>query len=77
MKTTLVLDDHVMERVRAEAARRRVSMSSIVEAALRRMLDSSDTGEAVEPEPLPTWRGGAVRVDVADRDALDAAMGGR
>lgn len=47
-------------------------MSELVEAALRLLLD-----RAPEPEPLqelPTFHGGELLVDVADRDALHEAL---
>jgi hypothetical protein len=69
MKTTLVIDDSVMRRLREEAARRGVTMSALVEAGLRRILDEPGPG-AEEPPPLPTWDAGGARVDIADRDAL-------
>ena len=77
MKTTLNLDDDLMERIRDEAARRETTVSALVEAGLRRIL-SDDPASASLPDrlpPLPTWNGGAARVDVADREALAAAMG--
>ena len=68
MKTTLNIDDRVMREVKAEAARRGTTMSELVEAALRRMLEP----EPYEPElpPLPTFHGGRELVDVSDREAL-------
>jgi len=39
MKTTLVIDDEVMVRLKEEAVRRRCTMSELVESALRRLLD--------------------------------------
>ncbi len=78
MKTTLNIDDTVMKRLREEAARRDTTMSALVEAGLRRILDDETSSGSVGAElpPLPTWNGGEPRVDVADRDALDAVMGG-
>lgn len=73
MKTTLVIDDSVMQRLRAEAARRGVTMSALVEAGLRRLLDEPAPPPAAVP-PLPSWDGGGARVDVADRDALYALL---
>lgn len=73
MKTTLVIDDSVMQRLRAEAARRGVTMSALVEAGLRRLLDEPAAPTAAVP-PLPSWDGGGARVDVADRDALYALL---
>ncbi len=75
MKTTLTIPDPVMDRLRAEARRRAVSMSSLVEAALRRLLDEAQPQPGTVPE-LPRWNSGGLLVDVADRDALSAAMDG-
>ena len=79
MKTTLNIDDGVMNRLREEAARRGVTMSTLVEAGLRRVLDESrGPGEHAGGLPgLPSWRSGGTRVDVAKRDELYAAMEGR
>ena len=76
MKTTLNIDDSVMQRLREEAARRGTTMSALVEAGLRRVLASpTAAGEQPEPlPPLPTWRSGGFRVDIADRDALYRVM---
>jgi hypothetical protein len=72
MKTTLNIDEQVMRDVKAEAARRGSTMSELVEAALRRMLEP----EPYEPDlqPLPTFSGGREFVDVSDREALYRAF---
>jgi plasmid stability protein len=76
MKTTLNIDDTVMQRLREEAARQGRTMSELVEAGLRRVL--ADAPRATSPLPeLPRWRSGGARVDVADRDALLEIMEGR
>lgn len=75
MKTTLVIDDGIMQRLRVEAARQGRTISELVEAALRRMLDART--ETVALPPMPTWESGGAMVDVADRDALYQAMEGR
>jgi len=75
MKTTLQIDDRVMARLRAEAARTGRTMSEMVESALRLML-ARRPGRPALP-PLPTFRSGGARVDVADREALLEAMEGR
>ena len=76
MKTTLNIDDSVMQRLREEAARRGTTMSALVEAGLRRVLaPSAVTGDPPEPlPPLPTWDSGGHLVDIDDRDALYRAM---
>ena len=78
MEVTLNIDDALMERVRAEAARRETTVSALIEAGLRHILDEELAPMRVPDQlpPLPTWNGGAPRVDVADRDAVAAAMGG-
>jgi hypothetical protein len=75
MKTTLVIDDTVMIRLKQEAARTGRTMSELVEVALRRLLE--DVARPEEPGPLPTFDSGGALVDVADRDALYRAMEAR
>ncbi|MFN0063438.1 MAG: ribbon-helix-helix protein, CopG family [Myxococcaceae bacterium] len=75
MKTTLVIDDKVMERLRQESARSGRTLSELVETALRRLLQSKAAD--VELSPLPSFKGGGAQVDIADREALYRAMEGR
>lgn len=74
MKTTLNIDDSVMQRLREEAARQGKTMSELVEAGLRRLLDEPEQEVNYVCEPLPQWRSGGAYVDVADRDALNERM---
>jgi hypothetical protein len=74
MKTTLVIDDRVMARLKREAARTGKTMSELVETALRRLLQSRP--DPVDLPELPTFDGGGAMVDVADREALYRAMEG-
>lgn len=76
MKTTLNIDDNVMQRLREEAARRGRTMSELVEAGLRRVLDEPEQDADRVREPLPQWQSGGARIDVADRDALHERMDG-
>ena len=69
MKTTLVIDDKVMKRLREEAARRGATISELVEAALRLLLEAP-SGKRPKPAPLPTHDLGGAYVDIADREAL-------
>ncbi len=75
MKTTLVISDRVMTRLRQEAARRRCTISELVEAALRQFLEAKERRGSLPP--LPSFDSGGALVDVADRDALYQAMEGR
>ncbi|MBU1189835.1 MAG: ribbon-helix-helix protein, CopG family [Gammaproteobacteria bacterium] len=74
MKTTLNIDDSVMQRLREEAARQGRTMSELVEAGLRRLLEESEQDTCQVREPLPQWHSGGAFVDVAERDALDERM---
>ncbi len=74
MKTTLNIDDSVMQRLREEAARRGTTMSALVEAGLRLVLAPEVAAERDDPPPLPTWNSGGFLVDISDRDALYRAM---
>lgn len=72
MKTTLKIDDHVMERLRVEAARQGKTMSELVETALRRLFQRREEPEDLPP--LPTFEAGRPRVDLANREALYSLM---
>lgn len=72
MKTTLTIDDSVMQRLREHAARTGLTMSELVETALRMLLEPRPG--PVELPPLPTFPGGGYLVDVNNRDALYDAM---
>ncbi|MEE9278764.1 MAG: ribbon-helix-helix protein, CopG family [Myxococcota bacterium] len=75
MKTTLNIDDTVMERLRREAARQGRTMSELVEAALRLLFQMRR--KRPELPTLPSFSSGGALVDVADRKALYEAMEGR
>ena len=72
MKATLHLDETVMRRLREKAARRGTTMSSLVAAGLGRVLSEPDpsAGHPDTLPPLPTWRSGRLRVDIANREEL-------
>lgn len=73
MKTTLNIDDTIMEKLRAEAARTGRTMGELVESALRLLLEKRRRAPRELP-PLPTHGAGAPRVDVDDRNALFDSM---
>ena len=76
MKITLNIDNGVMHRLREEAARRGVTVSALVEAGLRRVLD--ERGKSVHDGTslprLPSWSSGGAQVNVADREELHDQM---
>jgi predicted transcriptional regulator len=69
MKTTLNIDDKVMRELKSMAAKKKKTMSELVEAALRHFMyaKSRDRSEVRE---LPAFHGGKPPVSIADRDAL-------
>lgn len=75
IKTTLNIDDQVMVRLREEAARRGRTMSELVEAALRLLLD--ERAQSRDLPALPSFDSGGPLVDIADRESLYRAMEGR
>jgi Ribbon-helix-helix protein, copG family len=75
MKTTLNIDDQLMTKVKQEAARQGRTMSEFIESALRVSLRGNP--KQTTQTPLPTFRGGPFRVNVADSDALQDLMEGR
>ncbi len=74
MKTTLNISDVTMRELKREAARRRQTMSALVEAALRGLAEPAK--KPMPLPPLPEFASGGLRVNVADRDALYSVMGG-
>jgi plasmid stability protein len=75
MKTTLNLDDSVMQRLRREAARQGKTMSELMESALRLFFQLQERPRtAAELPELPVFASGGARVDVADRNALYEVM---
>lgn len=65
-----------MRRLKQEAARQGRTISELVEAALRLMLERPRVNSSKLP-PLPVHDLGKMLVDVADREALYRAMEGR
>ncbi|MGH7477139.1 MAG: ribbon-helix-helix protein, CopG family [Longimicrobiales bacterium] len=74
MKTTLIIADELMHRLRVEAAEQGRTISELVEAALRLLLERRPAQAAAELPPLPVFDGGPYLVNVASRDALYEAL---
>ena len=73
MKTTLIIDDSIVARLKRESSARKMTASAVVEAALRMFFERSQ--EPVGPlPPLPRMATGRAAVDVADRNALYDAL---
>lgn len=66
------IDDSVMALLKLEAARRGCTMSELVESALRLLLTAKE-GPRTMP-PLPSFKSGGAKVEIADREALYEAL---
>lgn len=65
MKTTLEIPDHLMRDLKERAARDGKTMSELVEAALRALLEEKPA--AKELPPLPTWNSGGFLINIDSR----------
>jgi hypothetical protein len=72
-RTTLILEDGLLAGIRREAKRRDCDLSLVVNDCLRAGLHGRKA-VAEPPPPLPVFGMGRPRVNLADRDALEAAM---
>jgi len=72
-RTTLILEEGCMDAVRELARREGRPISEIVNELLAEGLQRRRSKAAARFE-LPHFRMGVPRVDIADRDALEAAM---
>ena len=65
-----------MERLKEEAARRKTTMTALVEAGIRRILADGETPPPAGGElpPLPMHDMGEPLVDIADREALHEVL---
>ena len=76
MRTTLSIDDDLYRRVKAFAALRGASVTSVVEESLRLTLQQAQQGEVIAPMPLSHAQGGLSAefvcsgVDVNDTSAV-------
>ena len=75
MRTTLEIDDHLYKRAKATAAERGCTVTSMIEEALRLVLDAAEAPRPVPPLPVSKETGGVLPgVDLHDGRALRALM---
>lgn len=73
-RTTLVLEDGCIDAVRDLAQRQGRALSDVVNELLAEGLARRRASEEAPAFVLPSFRMGLPRVDLADRNALEAAM---
>jgi hypothetical protein len=79
MRTTLAIDDSILEEARKQALARHVSLAKYIESAVREKL-AEDSGEAPPPyRPLQTFRGSGTQpgIDLNDSAHLIEIMDGK
>lgn len=76
MRTTLNLPDGLVAQAKACATSSGRTLTSLVEEGLRLVLEQHDIPHPAVQEPLPAYgqSSGRILVDLADRDAVWAAL---
>ena len=74
MKTTLILDDEVLRRLKAYAREQRMSASAAAQDLIRAGLARLRSTTPALPR-LPTFHGGSMKVSVDSRAALYEVIG--
>jgi len=80
MRTTVRLDEALLERARAEAAKRKTTLTSLIEQGLELVLRQPMKRPARRPVTLPECRAGGGTlpgVDLNDNSSLLDRMDGR
>ncbi len=76
MRTTINLPDALATQAKARAAAEGRTFTSLVEEGLRAVLYDTSPDPSSRPEPLPSFGdpNGRLLVDLADKEALWAAL---
>ncbi len=77
MRTTVRLDEHLLSEAKKQAAESGMTLTAVLEQALRESLARRNVQAKARPLRLKTFRGGGVRagVDLDDSAALLDVMG--
>lgn len=72
MRTTIRLDDHLLTEAKERAARQRVTLTAVIEQALRESFSRRQERPPGRAVKLPTWGKGGLRpgVDLDDSASL-------
>jgi hypothetical protein len=72
MRTTIRLDDHLFAEAKERAAQQRITLTAVIEQALRESFRRRQEHPPHRPVKLPTWGKGGLRpgVDLDDSASL-------
>jgi hypothetical protein len=72
MRTTIRINDHLLIEVKKLALKQNISLSEVIETALKDMLGRRQTYKIKKPVQLPTFKGKGLKhgVDLDDTAAL-------
>ena len=70
MKTTLIIDNKLMAKIKSAAAEQRTTLSKMVEALLRKGMSMDINSTKKKIEPLPKFKCGQAKIDISNRNAL-------
>lgn len=73
-KTTLILDDTCLKKVKTLAQKQGKTMTQLVNELLAEGVRRRETPDPNPPLELPSFPMGRTKIDLADRDALEDAM---
>ncbi|MEE8591586.1 MAG: ribbon-helix-helix domain-containing protein [Spirochaetia bacterium] len=78
MRTTIRINDELLRRVKIRAAETDRTLAEVIEAALRKEIDQTDTGTEPQQVSIPTAGTGGVQpgVDLDDTSSLLDRMDG-
>lgn len=74
MKTTLVINDRIMLKVKEEAVRTGRNISELVESALAEFLKPKKKSNTKKANSLPSFKAGKTYIDVSSREELYRVM---
>ena len=71
VKTTILIPDSLMHHLKKLSSQKRCTISSLVEAALRMLMETDKkTKKPKNQIKLPNWNMGKANVDISNREAL-------
>ncbi|NGN66298.1 DUF2191 domain-containing protein [Streptomyces sp. A7024] len=76
MRTTVDLPEDLLQEAKLRATRRRVTLSAVIEDAVRASFARDLNAARNAAVTLPTWDGGELQpgVDLEDREAIDELL---